>query len=67
MSGTKRWVMDLEEKFYDDAEKIIKESDTVVEAQKKVEEIRAKDVPFMDVHEVIYQVADVWMDIHGNV
>ena len=60
MSATKRWVMDLEEKFYDDAEKIIKECETVVEAQKKIEEIRARDVPFME-------VADCWMEIHGNV
>ena len=67
MSATKRWVMDLEEKFYDDAEKIIKECDTVVEAQKKIEEIRARDVPFMDQYDVIYQVADCWMEIHGNV
>lgn len=62
MSATKNWIMDLEEKFYDDVVDIIKESDSCSEAMTKAVELGKKDVPFIDSNDVEEIVSMHWND-----
>ena len=60
MSNTKRWIEDLEEKFYDEAAKLVKDSEVKEEALKKCEALRAKELPWMDASDVEELVEDFW-------
>ena len=60
MSNTKNWVMSLEEKFYADAEVLVKDSDTLNIAKFKVEMLRAGACDWMDQQDVEDQVEMCW-------
>ena len=60
--GMSGYIMDLEEKFYDDVSEIVKESDSYQEAETKVLEKAKVDVPFLDRDDVIECVSHFWYD-----
>ena len=62
MSKTKKWVMDLEEMFWDKSIDIIKQSEVVQQAVSDVELLRAELVDWMDVAEVQEQVEEYWTE-----
>ena len=62
MGNVKRMIMDAEEKFFAQAEVLIKESDFLFEAVKKVEKLRADFYNFLDADETEEQVRDFWQD-----
>ena len=66
MSGTKAWIMDLEEEFWDKVVDIIKESETIHEATGKSMELGKEMVPFLDEDDVFGQVEDYWQDFWSN-
>jgi len=67
MSKTSKWVLDLEEKFFDIAEKLIKESEVLQQAITKVEIIRQLEYPWMDASDVQEAVTEVWNDVNKGV
>lgn len=64
--GMSSYVLDCEEKFWDDVVEIIKESDTITEATARAMELWKKDVPFLDEDDVFGQVEDYWNDFWSN-
>ena len=60
MSNTKNWVMSLEEKFYSQAEDIVKDSDTVEIAVSRVELLRSAYYNWMDQYSVSQEVEEFW-------
>ena len=60
--GMSGYIMDLEDKFYDEVSEIVKESDTYQEAEAKVLEKAKVDVPFLDREYVIDCVGEFWHD-----
>ena len=60
MSKTKNWVMSLEEKFYSEAEDIVKDSDTVEVAVSRVEQLRSVYYNWMDQNSVAQEVEEFW-------
>tara|TARA_A100000164_G_scaffold339571_1_gene334723 strand:+ start:694 stop:897 length:204 start_codon:yes stop_codon:yes gene_type:complete len=60
MSNTKNWVMSLEEKFYSQAEDIVKDSDTVEIAVSRVELLRSAYYNWMDQYSVAQEVEEFW-------
>ena len=64
--GMSSYVLDCEDKFWDDVVEIIKESDTITEATTKAMELWKKDVPFLDEDDVFGQVEDYWNDFWSN-
>ena len=67
MSKTSKWVLDLEEKFFDIAQKLIEESEVLQQAITKVEIIRQLDYPWMDASDVQEAVTEAWNDINKGV
>ena len=64
--GMSSYILDCEDKFWDDVVEIIKESDTIQEATAKAMELWKKDVPFLDEDDVFGQVEDYWYDFWSN-
>lgn len=63
MSATKKWIMDVEENFWDKVSVIIKESDDISEAMIQAVELGKKEVPFIHVDTVQESVTDMWTEI----
>ena len=64
--GMSSYILDCEDKFWDDVVEIIKESDTITEATTRAMELWKKDVPFLDEDVVFGQVEDYWNDFWSN-
>ena len=64
--GMSSYILDCEDKFWDDVVEIIKESDTITEESTSAMELRKKDVPFLDEDDVFGQVEDYWNDFWSN-
>lgn len=64
--GMSSYVLDCEEKFWDNVVEIIKESDTIQEATGRAMELWKKEVPFLDEDDVFGQVEDYWQDFWSN-
>ena len=64
--GMSSYILDCEDKFWDDVVEIIKESDTITEATTRAMELWKKDVPFLDEDDVFGQVEDYWNDFLSN-
>ena len=60
------YILDCEDKFWDDVVEIIKESNTITEATRMPMELWKKDVPFLDEDDVFGQVEDYWNDFWSN-
>mgnify|MGYP000284758255 CR=1 FL=1 len=65
MSKIKSWMMDLEEQFNDKALNIIKDSEFLNEALKRIEELRAKEYNWMDEDDVAGMAEDAWSDYYA--
>ena len=57
--------MDLEEQFNDKALNIIKDSEFLKEALKRIEELRAKEYNWMDEDDVAGMAEDAWSDYYA--
>ena len=64
--GMSSYILDCEDKFWDDVVEIIKASDTIQEATAKAMELWKKDVQFLDEDDVFGQVEDYWNDFWSN-
>lgn len=63
MSGTKAWIMDIEEKFWDTVYKKITESEHISEAMNFAVELGKTEVPFIDAETIEDTVSEGWNEI----
>ena len=63
MSGTKAWIMDIEEKFWDTVYKKITESEHISEAMNFAVELGKIEVLFIDVEIIEDIVFEGWSEI----
>jgi hypothetical protein len=66
MSNTKRYIMDLEEKFEDAIIKIVKDADCIEEAVKKAEELSSKEYNWIEADVVGEMVDFAWSEVQSE-
>ena len=60
MAKVKSLMMDLQEEFYSKASVLVKDSDSVWEAQQRVEKLRKVEFNWLDQFQVADEVESVW-------
>lgn len=60
MSGTKRWIMEIEDTFWDSVQNIIKNSKTSGEAVSRSISLGKSMVPYIDSETIEDTVQEVW-------
>ena len=60
MAKVKSFMMDLQEEFYSNASVLVKDSDSVWEAQQRVEKLRKVEFNWLDQFQVADEVENVW-------
>jgi|TARA_B100000131_G_scaffold9227_1_gene9736 hypothetical protein len=60
MAKVKSLMMDLQEEFYNKASVLVKDSDSVWEAQQRVEKLRKVEFNWLDQFQVADEVENVW-------
>ena len=60
MAKVKSLMMDLQEEFYQKAAVLVKDSDSVWEAQQRVEKLRKVEFNWLDQFQVADEVENVW-------
>ena len=60
MGKVKSLMMDLQEEFYNKASVLVKDSDSVWEAQQRVEKLRKVEFNWLDQFQVADEVENVW-------
>jgi len=60
MAKVKSLMMDLQEEFYNKASILVKDSDSVWEAQQRVEKLRKVEFNWLDQFQVADEVENVW-------
>ena len=60
MAKVKSLMMDLQEEFYNKASVLVKDSDSVWEAQQRVEKLRKVEYNWLDQFQVADEVENVW-------
>jgi len=60
MAKVKSLMMDLQEEFYGKASILVKDSDSVWEAQQRVEKLRKVEYNWLDQFQVADEVENVW-------
>ena len=60
MSGTKRWIMEIEDTFWDSVQNIIKNSKTLGEAVSRSISLGKSMVPYIDSETIEDTVQEVW-------
>jgi len=60
MAKVKSLYMDLQEDFYGKAAVLVKDSDTVEEAQNRVEKLRKVEYNFLNESAIAQEVEDFW-------
>ena len=60
MAKVKSLMMDLQEEFYNKASVLVKDSDSVWEAQQRVEKLRKVEFNWLDQFQVADEVENAW-------
>ena len=60
MAKVKSLMMDLQEEFYDKAATLVKDSDSVWEAQQRVEKLRKVEYNWLDQFAIADEVENFW-------
>ena len=60
MAKVKSLMMDLQEEFYDKALILVKDSDSALEAQQKVEKLRKVEYNWLDQFAIAEEVENAW-------
>ena len=63
MSGTKSWIMSIEEAYWDQVAEIIKDSEHVSEAMERAVSLAKPMVPFIEVADIEEIVGEMWNEL----